>query len=89
MVLAGFIIAQMVIAAEKVRCMSAAMAFRGEGITHVHDIRKAPLPSKPRPMATARWLTVIFILCYNTDIKGERYGGDKEKVLGKGSDTHQ
>ena len=33
--------------------------------------------------------TVIFLLCYNTDIKGERYGGDKEKVLGKGSDTHQ
>ncbi len=28
-------------------------------------------------------------LCYNTDIKGERYGGDKEEVLGKGSDTHQ
>ena len=40
-------------------------------------------------MAAARWLTVIFLLCYNTDIKGERYGGDKEKVLGKGSDTHQ
>ena len=30
-----------------------------------------------------------FFLCYNTDIKGERYGGDKEEVLGKGSDTHQ
>ena len=69
--------------------MFAAMTFRGEEITHVHDIRKAPLPSKPRPMAAARWLTVIFILCYNTDIKGERYGGYKEKVLGKGSDTHQ
>ena len=89
MVLAGFIIAQMVIAAEKVRCMSAAMAFRGEEITHVHDIRKAALPSGPHPMAAARWLTVIFCLCYNTDIKGERYGGDKEEVLGKGSDTHQ
>ena len=89
MVLAGFIIAQMVIAAEKVRCMSAAMAFRGEEITHVHDIRKAQLPSKPRPMAAALRLTVIFLLCYNTDIKGERYGGDKEEVLGKGSDTYQ
>ena len=71
MVLADFIIAQMVIAAEKVRCMSAAMAFRA--------------PS----MAAARWLTAIFLLCYNTGIKGERYGGDKEKVLGKGSDTYQ
>lgn len=89
MVLAGFIIAQMVITAEKVRCMSAAMAFRGEEITHVHDIRKAARSSGPHPMAAARWLTVIFLLCYNTDIKGERYGGDKEKVLGKGSDTHQ
>lgn len=89
MVLADFIIAQKVIAAEKVRCMFAAMTFRGEGITHVHDIRKAPLPSKPHPMAAARWLTVIFVLCYNTDIKGERYGGDKEEVLGKGSDTHR
>lgn len=66
--------------------MSVAMAFRGEEITHVHDIRKA---ARPHPMAAARWLTVIFLLCYNTDIKGERYGGDKEEVLGKGSDTHQ
>lgn len=89
MVLAGFIIAQMVIAAEKVRGMSAARAFRGEEITHVHEIRKAARPSRPHPMAAARWLTVIFLLCYNTDIKGERYEGDKEKVLGKGSDTHQ
>ena len=89
MVLADFIIAQMVIAAEKARGMSAAMAFRREKITHVHDIRKAARPSGPHPMAAARWLTVIFLLCYNTDIKGERYGGDKEKVLGKGSDTHQ
>lgn len=89
MVLAGFIIAQMVIAAETVRCMSAAKAFRGEEITHVHDIRKAAPPFGLHPMAAARWLTVIFILCYNTDIKGERYGGDKEEVLGKGSDTHQ
>lgn len=89
MVLAGFIIAQMVIAAEKVRGMSVAMVFRGEKITHVHDIRKAATPSGLHPMAAARWLTVIFLLCYNTDIKGERYGGDKEKVLGKGSDTHQ
>ena len=89
MVLAGFIIAQMVIAAEKVRCMSGAMVFRGEEITHVHDIRKAAPPFGPHPMAAARWLTVIFLLCYNTDIKGERYGGDKEEVLGKGSDTHQ
>ena len=71
MVLAGFIIAQMVIAAEKVRCMSAARAFQ--------------TPSN----GSSRWLTVIFLLCYNTDIKGARYGGDKEKVLGKGSDTHQ
>lgn len=89
MVLAGFIIAQMVIAAEKARGMFAAMTFRGEEITHVHDIRKAPLPSKPHPMAAALRFTLIFLLCYNTDIKGERYGGDKEKVLGKGSDTHQ
>ncbi len=89
MVLAGFIIAQMIIAAEKVRGMSVAMVFRGEGITHVHEIRKAAPPSGPHPMAAARWLTVIFLLCYNTDIKGERYGGDKEEVLGKGSDTHQ
>ncbi len=89
MVLAGFIIAQMVIAAEKVRGMSAARVFRGEGITHVHDIRKAAPPFGPHPMAAARWLTVIFLLCYNTDIKGERYGGDKEEVLGKGSNTHQ
>ena len=89
MVLADFIIAQMVIAAEKVRCMSAARAFRRAEITHVHDIRKAAPPFGPHPMAAARWLTVIFLLCYNTDIKGERYGGDKEKVLGKGSDTHQ
>ncbi|GEM_PF-3256215 len=56
---------------------------------HVHDIRKAAPPSGPHPMAAAQWLTVIFLLCYNTDIKGERYGGDKEEVLGKGSDTHQ
>lgn len=34
-------------------------------------------------------LQSFFLLCYNTDIKGERYGGDKEEVLGKGSDTHQ
>ena len=69
--------------------MSAARAFRGEEITHVHEIRKAAPPSKLHPMTAARWLTVIFLLCYNTDIKGERYGEDKEKVLGKGSDMHQ
>ena len=51
-------------------------------------VRCYGLPT-PHPMAAARWLTVIFLLCYNTDIKGERYGGDKEEVLGKGSDTHQ
>ena len=69
--------------------MPGAMAFHGGRITHVHDIRKAAPPSRPHPMAAARWLTLIFCLCYNTDIKGERYGGDKEKVLGKGSDTYQ
>lgn len=71
MVLAGFIIAQMVIAAEKARGMFAARAFQ--------------TPSNgSSPVAYSH-----FLLCYNTDIKGERYGGDKEKVLGKGSDTHQ
>ncbi len=70
--------------------MSAAMTFRGEEITHVHDIRKAAPPFGPHPMAAALRFTLIFLLCYNTDIKGgERYGGDKEEVLGKGSDTHQ
>ncbi len=51
-------------------------------------VRGQGLPD-PIHGSSPMWLTVIFLLCYNTDIKGERYGGDKEKVLGKGSDTYQ
>ena len=91
MVLAGFIIAQMVIAAEKVRGMSGAMAFRGEEITHVHDRHKKGGTAFWTPFngsSPVAYSHFSFML-YNTDIKGERYGGDKEEVLGKGSDTHQ
>ena len=34
-------------------------------------------------------LQSFFFYAIIRTLRGERYGGDKEKVLGKGSDTHQ